>query len=98
MKDVTSNNSFVSNKRNVTKNKVQHENPIDIAIKEIENGDYTCYNDIEEFKKDMESEESDITKKINNFIACNPDAFCEFSDIKKVGLEALRELTKDDEW
>ncbi|MBP5603053.1 MAG: DUF2281 domain-containing protein [Treponema sp.] len=39
-----------------------------------------------------------ITERINKFMLENPTAFDEFSPVQEAGIEAIRELTKNDEW
>lgn len=41
---------------------------------------------------------SDIRERINAFMAENPNAFDEFRPMHDVGLESIRELTKNDTW
>ncbi|MBQ4377696.1 MAG: DUF2281 domain-containing protein [Treponema sp.] len=39
-----------------------------------------------------------ISEKINAFMKANPDAFDEFEPVRNAGIEAIRELTKNDSW
>ncbi len=39
-----------------------------------------------------------VTKRVNAFLKENPTAFDEFEPVRKAGLEAIRELTKNDTW
>lgn len=41
---------------------------------------------------------SSVTERINAFMRDNPNAFDEFAPVRECGLEAIRELTKNDEW
>ena len=43
-------------------------------------------------------EASSVSERINAFMKENPDAFDEFVPVRECGLEAIRELTKNDEW
>lgn len=42
--------------------------------------------------------ESTVKDQINAFLKENPNAFDEFASVRNCGLEAIRELTKNDEW
>lgn len=44
------------------------------------------------------SEKKTVAEKINNFLQKNPSAFDEFKEVENVGLESIRELTKNDTW
>ena len=39
-----------------------------------------------------------VKERINSFMSGNPNAFDEFAPAQDAGLEAIRELTKNDEW
>lgn len=39
-----------------------------------------------------------VTERINSFLTANPSAFEEFAPLRDVGLESIRELTKNDTW
>ncbi len=39
-----------------------------------------------------------ISERINSFFKENPDAFSEFEPVSNAGIEAIRELTKNDSW
>ena len=39
-----------------------------------------------------------VTERINTFMKENPNAFDEFTPVRNCGIEAIRELTKNDEW
>ena len=39
-----------------------------------------------------------ISERINSFLKENPDAFSEFEPVSNAGIEAIRELTKNDSW
>lgn len=41
---------------------------------------------------------SSVSERINSFMKENPNAFDEFEPVRNVGLEAVRELTKNDSW
>ncbi len=41
---------------------------------------------------------SSVKDRINAFLKDNPNAFEEFTPVTNSGLEAVRELTKNDEW
>ena len=41
---------------------------------------------------------SSVKDRINAFLKDNPNAFEEFAPVTNSGLEAIRELTKNDEW
>lgn len=51
---------------------------------------YSIYNSI--------SEKKETAEKINTFLKKNPSAFAEFNYVENVGLESIRELTKNDTW
>lgn len=52
---------------------------------------FSLYNQKKEAK-------SGITERVNAFMKDNPNAFDEFSPMREVGLESIRELTKNDTW
>ncbi len=39
-----------------------------------------------------------VAEKINVFMKENPNAFDEFAPVRDAGLQAIRELTKNDSW
>lgn len=46
----------------------------------------------------VKQSDDSIKSKINAFLQKNPDAFDEFSPVQEAGIEAIRELTKNDTW
>ncbi len=51
---------------------------------------YSIYN--------VKKRNSSISERINAFMKENPDAFNEFETVRNAGIEAIRELTKNDSW
>ena len=39
-----------------------------------------------------------ISERVNAFLKENPNAFDEFAPLRECGIEAIRELTKNDAW
>lgn len=46
----------------------------------------------------VKKSDDSIKNKINTFLQKNPDAFDEFAPVQETGIEAIRELTKNDSW
>ncbi len=44
------------------------------------------------------SKKDSVTERVNAFLKENPTAFDEFAPVREVGVEAIRELTKNDTW
>lgn len=46
----------------------------------------------------VKQSDDSIKNKINSFMQENPSAFDEFEPVQECGIEAIRELTKNDTW
>lgn len=54
---------------------------------------YSLYN-----SKSSKKRKQSISERINEFMKENPNAFDEFAPVQNAGIEAIRELTKNDSW